>query len=185
MDIDSTRRGFLTLAGTSTAMTLAGCPARQGDTTDTEGEGTLDSQATAEPGSDTGSDTTPADGAGRTAALAVQPDQEELRQRQQQIRSDLQGGNITRQEAQQQAQQAQTDLRTQAISTVRERLRSETDLEVTDAVDEVGALLVSGPAPGLIDTLTFQEVSALLPEQTFQEVKTQSQQGGQSQTPAN
>lgn len=178
MDFDSTRRGFLTLAGASTAMTLAGCPGRQGDTTDTEG-GAQDSQATAGPDSDTAPATTPADGAGRTAALAVQPDQQELRQRQQQIRSDLEGGNITRQEAQQQAQQAEADLRTQALTAVRERLRSETDLDVTDAVDEVGALLVSGPAPGLVDTLAFEQVSALLPEQTFEEVKTQSQQGGQ------
>ncbi|MFB6297780.1 MAG: hypothetical protein ABEH56_04595 [Salinirussus sp.] len=179
MDLEPGRRRFLTLAGTGAVFSLAGCPGTEGDTTST---------STTTAGLETDSsqlDESPDGDGERTAAVAVQPDQEELRQRQQQIQSQLQAGNITRREAQQQFQTAETELRGQAVASFREQVTPDTGIEITDAVDQFGILLLTGPASGLVDTLGLSEVSALLPRETFQQAKQQSRGTTESPTPAN
>lgn len=185
---ETDRRRFLTLAGTGTALSLAGCPGLQGDTEpDSDGQTSTTEPSTAQETPGTGTASTPDDTGGgtETVAVAVQPDQQQLRQRRQQIQSELQAGNITRSEAQQQLQTAETDLRQQAIASFRERATSAESLTIVDTVDQFGVLLVSGSATSLIGTLGFSSVSALLPERTFQQAKAQAQQQSQSPTPSN
>jgi hypothetical protein len=185
---DTNRRQFLTLASAGTALSLAGCAALQGDTEATaDGQTDTTDPTTAQetPLTETASDSTDTGGEAETVTVAVQPDQQQLRQRQQKIQSELQAGNITRNEAQQQAQAAETDLRQQAVVSFRERATSAENLTITDAVDQFGILLVSGPATSLIGALSFASVSALLPEQSFQQAKAQAEQRTQSPTASN
>lgn len=179
---ETDRRRFLALAGTGTALSLAGCPGLQSDADPSAAQGT-DTSTTR--GTSTDPAATQETPETETVAVAVQIDQQALRQRQQQIGSEVQAGNITRSEAQEQLQAAETDLRQQAIASFRERATSDESLTINDAVDQFGVLLISGSASSLIGTLSFSSVSALLPEQTFQQAKAQAQQGSGSPTPSN
>lgn len=166
MDFDTGRRRFLQLAGTGTALSLAGCSALDGD-------------AAAQDDTETTTD------GGRTTALAVRTDREQLRKRQQEIQSALSSGNISRSEAQKRYQTAQRELRSEAVASFRERAASNSDLSVVDAVEQFGVLLVSGSATALIDALSFSSVDALLPEETFRQARQQAQRqspGGASTT---
>lgn len=162
MDFDTGRRRFLELAGTGTAFSLAGCSALDGDAA---------SQTTTDPG-------TEAPGEDRRVTVAVRADQEKLQERQQEIASELRSGNITRSEAQQQFRTAQQDLLANAASSFTEHVESTATLTVVDAAESVGAFLVEAPASTLIDTLSVDAVSSLLPEATFEVAKEQARQRG-------
>lgn len=168
MEFDSGRRRFLEIAGTGTAASLAGCGALQGE----------NNQQTSPTGA---ADDTAASGDGERQRVAVSTpaDQEALRQRQQEIQSALSSGNISQTEAQQRYRTAQEELRTDAISTFRERAAEASGLEIVDAVEQYGVLLVAGTPSALIGTLSFEPVNALLPAATFQQAQTQAQQQGQ------
>jgi carbohydrate-selective porin OprB len=169
MDFDTGRRRFLELAGTGTALSLAGCSALQNDAA---------SQTTAE----TGTETASASGSERReVTVALRADQEELQQRQQEISSELRAGNITRTEAQQQYQAAQQELLSGAVTSFTERVESNDALTVVDRIDQFGVFLIEGPAAGLLDTLSFGAVNALLSAATFQQAKQQAQQQQQQQ----
>lgn len=160
MEFDTGRRRFLELAGTGTAISLAGCSAVQ------------DSLA---PGSEEPSD-------GETAvATAVSVDQQKMQQRQQEIRSELESGNITRKEAQKRFQTVQTKLRKEAVASFTKQVKSDSELTVRDSVDQFGVVLVAGPATGLIDLLSVADVQGLFPKATFQRAK---QQAGKPSTPS-
>lgn len=170
MDLDTDRRRVLALAGTGTAASLAGCSALQGatdspDSTDTTPDGTSDSQ--------------------ETVVVAVQADQQKLQQRQQKIQSDLQAGNISRSEAQKQFRTVQNQLRSKAVTSFKQRTNSNSGLTINGSVNQFGILLVSGPATTLINSLTFPEVNGLLPEDTFQQAKSQVEQQNGTSTSAN
>lgn len=164
MEFDTGRRRFLELAGTGTAISLAGCNALQ--------EGT-DSQKTTGPGTDTASE-----GANDTqkVVLSAQADQQKLQQRQREIQSALRSGNISRSQAQQRYRAAEQKLRANAVASFRERASSNPNLSVVDSVEQFGILLISGTPPALIETLSFASVNALLPQATFQKAKAQAQQ---------
>lgn len=164
MDFDTGRRRFLELAGTGTALSLAGCSALQNDDAP---------QTTAETGTETSS---ASGGERREATVALRADQEKLQQRQQEISSELRSGNITRSEAQQQFQAAQQELLSNAVTSFTERVESNEALTVVDSVDQFGVFLVEGPAGGILDTLSFDSVNALLSAATFQQAKQQAQQ---------
>lgn len=160
MDFETDRRRFLELAGTGTALSLAGCSALQNDaasqtTTTGTGEG--------------------GDGS-RRVAVTVQPDQQKLQKRRQEIQSELSSGNVSRSEAQQQYQTAQQNLLTEAVESFRQRADSTENLRVVGAVEQFGIVLVAGAPTSLIDSLSFDVVNALLPQETFQQAKSQAQQ---------
>jgi hypothetical protein len=160
MDFETDRRRFLELAGTGTALSLAGCSALQNDaasqtTTGTDGSG---------------------DGS-RRVAVTVEPDQQKLQERRQEIQSKLSSGNVSRSEAQQEYQTAQQELLTQAVDSLRQRADSTSDLRVVGAVERFGIVLIAGAPTSLIDSLSFETVNALLPQETFQQAKSQAQQG--------
>lgn len=161
MEFETDRRRFLELAGTGTALSLAGCSALQDDAaSQTTTTGTGESS----------------EGSRRVAAT-LQPDQQKLQQRQQEIQSELSSGNVSRSEAQQQYQTAQQELLTQAVESFRQRADSTSNLRVVGAVEQFGIVLVAGAPGALIDSLSFSMVNALLPQKTFQQAKAQAQQG--------
>lgn len=161
MEFDTGRRRFLELAGTGTALSLAGCSAVQ------------DSVA---PGSEE-----PSDGE-KAVAIAVSVDQQKMQQRQQEIRSEFDSGNITRKEAQERYQTVQTELRKKAVASFTEQVKSDSELTIKDSVDQFGVVLVTGPATGLIDLLSETDVQGLFPKATFQRAKQQA--GQQRSTPS-
>ena len=166
MEFDSERRRFLELTGTGTALSLAGCSALQNqESTGTDG-------STGETGGENGR---------KRVAVSTPADQQQLRQRQQKIQSELSSGNISRSEAQKRYRTAQRKLRSDAISSFRERARSMSNLKVVDSLPRFGVLLVAGTPTALIQTLSFKPVNALLPASTFQQAKTQIQKQQQQQ----
>lgn len=192
MEFDTSRRRFLELAGAGTALSVAGCSALQGQGTDatpaetTEGtdEGTNEgTDGGTNGGTDEGSNTGTDEGPDRVTVI-LQPDQEKLTQRQDEIRSELQAGNISRQEAQQQAADVQSELISKAAGAFRDRTSSNENLAVEGAVDQFGVLLVSGSASGLVDALVFPEVNALMPVSSFLQAKSQAAQGTPTPTPS-
>ena len=160
MEFESTRRRFMQLAGTSATVSLAGCNALQGG----------DSDGT-ETGTGPQSQSTDADPA--TVTVGVEPDQEQLQERQQEIQSELQSGNLTQSEAQAEYRTAQENLAEDAINSFEERATSDLGLTVDDSVSEAGALLVTGPPAGLIDTLSIEGVTGLFPQATFEQIRSQ------------
>lgn len=172
MEFDTDRRRFLELTGTGTALVFAGCNALQNN-----GENNTENSAENSTG------TTPTSTAVEkaTVTVAVQADQQKFQQRQQEIRSELQAGNISRAEAQQQFRSAQNELRSNAVASFTEQARSKSNLAIENSVDQLGVLLVSGPPAALINILSDGDASALLPEATFQQAKSQAAQ--QNKTP--
>lgn len=165
MNDETGRRRFLELAGTGTALSLAGCASLQNDAgtpTGTATEDTADKVA--------------------TVAVAVRPDQATLEQERQKVRSELRAGNISRSEAQQRIKSVQEGLRSDAVLSFTTRASSNPDLTVEDSISNVGVLLVTGPSTALIEALSFDEVNALLPKATFDRVKSQSQSRSRTQT---
>lgn len=165
MEITTPRRRFLKVAGTGTALSLAGCNALQ-DQSDGDGDG------------DGGGDGSP------TVTLAVEPDRDALEQRQQEIRDQLQSNEIGRQEAQQQLQQAQTELLNNATDAFETRAEGESGITVDDSVTDVGVFLVSGEPGALVGLLSAEEVAALLPEASFADAQAQASTPTEVQTDA-
>ncbi|WP_136590454.1 hypothetical protein [Salinigranum halophilum] len=171
MDFDTGRRRFLELAGTGTALSLAGCSALQDDAAP---------QTTAETATTAGSE-----GGTRRVTVALQADQQALQRRQQEISSELRAGNLTRSEAQQQYQATQQELLSNAVASFTDRVESTASLSVVDSVDQFGVFLVEGSATAVLDTLSFGSVNALLAAETFQQARQQAQrqqQQAQAQT---
>lgn len=161
MDFDTDRRGLLKLAGTGTAASLAGCGALQ------------DQSQNDDP---TGTGTAGADGSGQQrVAVSTPANQQALQQRQQEIQSALSSGNISQAEAQKRYRTAQSELRSAAVDSFRDRAESLSGLTIVDTIEQFGVLLVAGTPAALIRTLSFDSVNALLPEATFQQARTQAQ----------
>lgn len=172
MEFDTDRRRFLELTGTGTALAFAGCSALQNNAENNTENSTENN---------TGTTTTSTAVEKAIVTAAVQADQQKLQQRKQEITSELQAGNISRAEAQQQFRSVQNELRSTAVASFKERAQSKSNLTVENSVDQLGVLLVSGPPAALIDILSAGEASALLPEATFQQAKSQAAQ--QNETP--
>ncbi|MFB6251044.1 MAG: hypothetical protein ABEI27_05065 [Halobellus sp.] len=153
MEFDTGRRRFLELTGVGAAATLAGC--NTGQTEQTEGS-------------------TATNGDASTAAAAVEPDQQKLQERESEIRSELDSGNISQTEAREQYREAQSQLRQEAI-TAFEAQATEAGISIEGSVDQFGIVLVNGPAAALIEALYFDQVTALFPESTFEQAQSQAQ----------
>ncbi|RXK49371.1 hypothetical protein [Halorientalis pallida] len=172
MSPNTNRRRFIKLAGTGTALSLAGCNALQSDGTPTDGTATADDDGQA-----SGS---------ATVALQIQLGQEAQRQLQQQqiqIQSQVQSGDLSRSEAQSQIRSTQEELYGEAIASFESGVADDSNLTVEDSVEAFGVLLVSGTPEALIDTLSMESVGSLYAESTFEQAKAQAQ--GQTQVTPN
>jgi hypothetical protein len=148
MNDDTGRRGFLRLAGTGTAASLAGCNALSAR--------------------DDGAGPEPA-----TVTLAIRPDQQSLRELQSEIRSRVQAGELDPQQAQTRFQRRRTELTRDAVGSFRNRT-GDVSVDVDGAVARFGVLLVSGDPAALIETLAFEEVSGLFPASAFEQAQTRA-----------
>lgn len=160
MEFESNRRRFLELAGPTTAAALAGCGSLPGG-----------------PSSSVASETvTQTDGPAeaRTVGVSVEPDQQALQERQAELRSELQAGNINRSEAQQRYRRIQDELRTEAMESFREHVDTVSALSIEGTVDQFALFLLVGSPTALIDTLSVDGVVGLLPRATFDEAQSQA-----------
>ncbi|WP_251343231.1 hypothetical protein [Haloplanus halophilus] len=154
---DTDRRQFLQLAGTGTALSMAGCSAlsNHGGDAGAGGEG----------------------GSGRaTVTLGVQPDQESMQQLQSEIRSRIESGEIDRMEAQQEFRTRRMELTREAVSQFRNRTGN-VSITVDDTVDQFGVMLVTGRPAALVESLGFEEVNGLFPASVFEEARSQAEGG--------
>ncbi|MFB6301479.1 MAG: hypothetical protein ABEH78_01255 [Haloferacaceae archaeon] len=161
------RRRFLELAGTGTALSLAGCNGLQAPRGTESGDGGV-------AGGAAGDDVA-------TVTVAIQPNSEALQQRGAEIRSQLESGNMTRSEAQRAYQEAQTSLLNEAVATFEGRAGENDALDVEDTVTELGAVLVTGGTAALIGTLSAPEVQALLPRSAFEKARSRAGTQGPAQ----
>lgn len=166
MDSERRRRRFLELAGAVTALGLAGCSAFQND-----GE------------TPTGAEAGEGVGATATVTVGVRADQEKLDRARQQLMSELQAGNTTRRQAQQELQRVRKDLRADAVQSFTTEASANPDLTVEETLGDAGAILVTGTPPALIGALSLDSVNALLPKAAFDRVKSRGQGGTVTQTP--
>ena len=175
MDKTTGRRQFIKLAGTGTALSVAGCNALQSDDSTANETEITDSGSTPETEETDDGGSTP-DATDRTVTLQVQPDQQELRERQIQLQQQIQNEEISREEAQQQSQELQQELLGDAIENFESRASEESGLTIDDSLDQFGILLVSGNAGRLIDTLESEDVGGMFAADTFEQAQVQAEQ---------
>ncbi|WP_299269436.1 hypothetical protein [Halorientalis sp.] len=168
---NTNRRRFMQLAGTGTALSIAGCNALQSDGTPTADD-TDDSSG----GETSGS---------ATVTLQIQLGQQAQRQLQQQqiqVQSQIQSGELSQSEGQSRIREASAELYGDAIDSFQSENDGDTELTVEDSVEAFGVILVSGTPEALIDSLSRDAVGSLFAESTFQQAQSQAQQ--QTQAPS-
>lgn len=151
------RRRLLQTAGTGGAALLAGCSGifdsqdSDGDDGDdgTDGDDGEDGGDSDESGIQTG------EGDTREVGMVAEPDQQALSDLQQEVQS----GNVSQEEAIQQQQ----EIIAQSIEDLTGLLDAETSIEVSEELPQLGAIRVSGDPYELVDAMTADRVSALVP----------------------
>lgn len=149
-DPTTTRRRLLEGASVGGGALLAGCT----DQLDLGGGGS---------GTDTDAAQTDGDGAtvdGVGAIAAV--DQEALQQEQLRIREELQNGNISQEEAQEQAADLQEEFISDAVSALAETAEATDGVDVAEEYTTLGAVVLTGEAAPIIGLLDSENVSALV-----------------------
>ena len=111
-----------------------------------------------------------ADGVGAIATV----DQEALQQEQLSIREELQAGNITREEAQEQAAALQEEFIGDAVSTLAETAASTDGVDVDAEYPSLGAVVLTGQAAPILGLLNSADARALVPRS---DVEDQAQTG--------
>jgi hypothetical protein len=148
-DPTTTRRRLLEGASVGGGALLAGC-ADQFDVGGGSGTDTDAAQADV--------DGAAVDGVGAIATV----DQEALQQEQLSIREALQAGNITRQEAQEQAAALREEFISDAVSALAETAAATDGVEVGQEYPTLGAVVLTGDAAAIIGLLDSADVSALV-----------------------
>jgi hypothetical protein len=177
------RRQLLQAAGVGSATFLAGCSGFLGsEDEETDGDDPTDepteTDPTDEPTDEMDNQTDgneqnnvqSGDGDAREVGMVAQPDQEAMAELQQQ----LQAGEIERQEA----VERQQELVAEGVTSLADRVTSETNIEVTAQLDSLGAIRANG-APGvLLDVLEYDQTTALVPASELQAPEGQPPGGG-------
>lgn len=145
-DSTATRRRLLEAASVGGGALLAGCT----DQLDLGGgSGTAD-QAESGGGA--------VDGVGAIAAI----DQEALQQEQLRIREELQAGNISREQAQQQASELRQEFIGDAVTALSDTAAEIDGIDVGAAYPSLGAVILTGEAAPILGILSSENVSALV-----------------------
>ena len=147
------RRRLLELTGVGTGVAVAGCMNQLG------GEGD-----------------------GRQVTVSLQPDQEALQTRQQELQEELLAGNITQAEAQEEFQAAQEEALADAVDTA-EDVFSSADITIEDRIEGQGLLLVAGGDSDILDSLETDVVQLIAAGSLFEQAKAQQQQQQQQPQP--
>lgn len=155
------RRRLLQSAAAGGTAFLAGC------------SGVFDSQdgSDGEDGTESGDDTSGDDGTAgsdgiqsgegdtREVGMVAEPDQQALTDLQQQV----QAGEISQEEA----VQKQQEIIEQSIEDLKQLLESDTGIQVTEELPQLGAIRADGDPYELVDAMTASAVSALVPVETL------------------
>ena len=99
------------------------------------------------------------DGVGAIATV----DQEALQEEQLAIREELQTGNISREEAQQQASELREEFIGEAVSGLAETAAATDGVDVASEYASLGAVVVTGEAAPIIGLLNSEDARALVP----------------------
>ncbi|WP_434522428.1 hypothetical protein [Halorubrum sp. AS12] len=168
---DTPRRRVLAAAATGSTLGLAGCGDLAGSDGDAAGQ-TDDGTNESDDGGGTGSGSD-GDDARATVALDVQA---EIQAAQEDIRTRVQEGNLSQEDAQAELLDAQTEIVSAAVEDLESYAADADGLAVENANEQAGAALVSGPAAAVLDALEADPVNALLSAADFPA----PQEGGQS-----
>lgn len=155
------RRQFLAMTGVGAGMSVAGCNGLIDDGPAQTGDG----------------ETGGGDGSTRRATLVVQPDQQAMQAAERNATQQIDSGDGNQTAAVQQFQETQRELVGEAVEDI-ETAIDDGSVTIEDREEQVGALLVSGPAGAMIDLLSNESVGALVAEATFEQL-------GQQQTSIN
>lgn len=166
----NTRREFVTLAGGGAAASMAGCLGFGDDeeTAPIDADGSELDDAVQQ--QDDAEEIEDVDG---LATAAVEPDDEALFEIQMEIQEQVEDGELSEEEAQQQIQEAQQELIEEANAAFLDHVDDEDGITIEDSIDEVGAFLLDGEAEPILGLLEHDEVSALLSTRTFAEALAQ------------
>ena len=151
-ELDTDRRRFLALT-TAGAAGLAGCSELRSERTPEAQEGAP------EP-------TPEGDDATRTVAVIVQPDPGALREAQLDVRTALDEGEISREEARSRLAEREQELLAEAVDVASDAIAS-ADAEHLDTVEREGTLLVEGDPLALIDLLEEPLLTAVVHRDRF------------------
>jgi hypothetical protein len=121
-------------------------------------------------------------GGDREVMISIQPDPQEMRSRQQELRQRVLAGNVTQQEARREMQELQQEVMSNAIDTVDGEI-ADSNIAVEDQMPNQGLVLISGSDTEVLDLLDVEPVEAIAPSSTYEEVKAQQQQQQQRPTP--
>lgn len=164
MKLDEERRRFLAIAGSGATLSIAGCSSQ-----DPNREPTVDHQSTPNQTVTTGSD---ADVDSVTVALAIQPDQQRLRQQQSKLQSQIRNGTVNRTTAQTKLRKLQSQLAAEATQKYVQSAKAGSPITVKDSVAPLGVVLVSSSPPSVVNQLKNERVQAIYSEKKFQQAKT-------------
>jgi hypothetical protein len=150
----TTRRRLLEGASVGGGALLAGCT----DQLDLGGGGSGTGTGSGSEAAQTDAERTTVDGVGAIVAV----DQEAIRQEQATIREALQNGNITREEAQQQAAELEEEFISDAVTALAETAAEIDGVDVVEEYTTLGAVVLSGEAAPIIGLLDSENVSLLV-----------------------
>ncbi|OSP04987.1 hypothetical protein B9H04_09495 [Halorubrum ezzemoulense DSM 17463] len=159
--MNASRRNVLAATVTGSTLGLAGCGDLAGS------DGNVTEQTDAEEGG-----TENDNEASATIALDVQ---DEIQEAQEEIGTRVQEENLSREDAQVEFRDAQIEIISAAIEDVRTYAADAEGLTVQNTNEQVGAVLVSGPAAAVLGTLDADPVNSLLSASDFPA----PQEGGQ------
>lgn len=159
------RRSFLALTGTTSIGAIAGCA-------------NLNSQS--EPDESDGDDSTENEGdsSGTTATLTaqIQPDQEELTAFQEELQTEIEDGETSQREAQQELQSKRTELIEQAVSSYEETSADDDTISVENSDSESGLLQLDAPATTFVSALQEGDLAGVFPEEYYEQYIQQREQ---------
>ncbi|WP_440764496.1 hypothetical protein [Natronorubrum sp. DTA7] len=165
MTSDPTRRRVLQLSAGGATASIAGCAS-------------IFSESESELNADAEPDIDPSEG----ITAVVQPSDEALMEVQQNVTTEVEEGEIEREEAQREMRERQQELFV-SRSIEFEGEMADTDISVEAAIGEHGAFLLTGSDDGLIGLLRSNDVEALLPGEEYEAALQAQEEAGTEPQP--
>jgi hypothetical protein len=159
----SGRRSFLALTGTGATAALAGCSALDAPSqTDGDGDAAADAAA--------------------TLTVQIRAEQAALTEFQEELQADVESGNLTRTEAQQEYRSKREELIRDAATAYEDDVADDDAVSVEDAEPAAGLLRLTAPATTFVGGLEDGDLAAILPadyyDQFLQRQGVQEDTGG-------
>ena len=153
------RRRLVQVGGAGTVASLAGC-------LDSFTNGDDDGDDGVDPSDDDGASTPSVDGEA-VVAVGLSIDDEELMALQQELAQQVQEGEMTEEEFQQEMQEAQDEIVGEEIENFEAEVEEIGSLDVGQASTQTGLVLLGGDPEDLIDVLELESVGGLFAESDF------------------